>query len=84
MGLFLAGSIATLFALFPRSIIGVMLLLVGVQLTGFVRDTRKNELIIMALTAGVSLATNMAVSFVLAVILYNSLRKWKVAAKYAA
>lgn len=84
LGLFLAGSIATLFALFPQSIIGAMLLLVGIQLTGFVRDIRKNELIIMALTAGVSLATNMAIGFVLAVTVYHCLRKWKAAAKYVA
>ena len=84
LGLFLAGSIATLFALFPQSIIGAMLLLVGVQLTGFVRDIRKNELIIMALTAGVSLATNMAIGFVTAVIVYHSLRKWKAVAQYVA
>jgi len=84
LGLFLAGSIATLFALFPQSIIGAMLLLVGVQLTGFVRDIRKNELIIMALTAGLSLATNMATGFVIAVIVYHSLRKWKAAVKYVA
>ena len=84
LGLFLAGSIASLFALFPQSIIGAMLLLVGVQLTGFVRDIRKNELIIMALTAGVSLATNMAIGFMVAVIVYHSLRKWKAAGKYVA
>ena len=84
LGLFLAGSIATLFVLFPQSIIGAMLLLVGVQLTGFVRDSRKNELIIMALTAGVSLATNMAIGFVVAVIVYHSLGKWKTMGKYVA
>ena len=84
MGLFLAGSIATLFALFPQSIIGAMLLLVGVQLTGFIRDIHKNELIIMALTAGVSLATNMAIGFVVAVIIYHSLRKFESTAKYVA
>ncbi|MFW6102322.1 MAG: putative sulfate/molybdate transporter [Chloroflexota bacterium] len=84
LGLFLAGSIAALFALFPQSIIGAMLLLVGVQLTGFVRDIRKNELIIMALTAGVSLATNMAIGFVVAVTAYHCLRKWKASAKYVA
>jgi hypothetical protein len=82
LGLFLAGSIATLFALFPQAIIGAMLLLVGVQLTGFVSDIRKNELIVMALTVGVSLATNMAIGFVIAIIAYHSLRKSKVMAKY--
>jgi len=84
MGLFLAGSIAILFTLFPQSIIGAMLLLVGVQLTRFIRDIRKNELIIMALTAGVSLATNMAIGFVVAVIMYHSLRKFESTAKYVA
>ncbi len=84
MGLFLAGSIATLFTLFPKSIIGAMLLLVGVELTKFVRDIKKTELFIMALTAGLSLLTNMAIGFVVAVVVYHSLRKWKAAGKYVA
>ena len=84
MGLFMAGSIAVLFTLFPTSIIGAMLLLVGVQLTKFARDIKKNELIIMALTVGLSLATNMAIGFVVAVIAYHSLKKWKVTGKYVA
>lgn len=82
MGLFMAGSIAVLFTLFPTSIIGAMLLLVGVQLTKFARDIKKNELVIMALTVGLSLATNMAVGFVVAVIAYHSLKKWKTTGKY--
>lgn len=84
MGLFMAGSIAVLFTLFPTSIIGAMLLLVGVQLTKFARDIKKNELIIMALTVGLSLATNMAIGFVVAVIAYHSLKKWKATGKYVA
>jgi len=81
-GLFLAGSIGTLFALFPQSIIGAMLLLVGVELTKFVRGIHKNELIIMALTAGVSLLTNMSVGFVVAMVVYHAFSKWKPASKY--
>lgn len=76
MGLFLAGSIATLFTLFPKSIIGAMLILVGVELTKFVRDIKKTEVFIMALTAGLSLLTNMAVGFVVAIIIYHTLRRW--------
>jgi len=76
MGLFLAGSIATLFTLFPKSIIGAMLLLVGVELTKFVRDIKKTEVFIMALTAGLSLLTNMAIGFVVAIIIYHALRRW--------
>jgi MFS superfamily sulfate permease-like transporter len=82
LGLFLAGSIATLFTLFPQSIIGAMLLLVGVELTKFIRDIRKNELIIMSLTAGVSLLTNMAAGFVVGLVAYHATRKWDPAAKY--
>jgi MFS superfamily sulfate permease-like transporter len=82
LGLFLAGSIATLFALFPKSIIGAMLLLVGIELTKFARDIRKNEFVIMALTAGLSLLTNMAIGFVVAAIIYHAFRRWKPAAKY--
>jgi len=82
LGLFLAGSIATVFTLFPESIIGAMLLLVGIELTKFARDIRKNELLIMALTAGVSLVTNMAIGFVSAIVVYYAFRKWKPANKY--
>ena len=82
LGLFLAGSIATLFALFPMSIIGAMLFLAGLQLTTFVRDIKRNELIIMALTAGISLLTNMAIGFVAAMVVYHAFRKWQPAAKY--
>ena len=76
LGLFLANSIAGLFAIFPQSIIGAMLLLVGIELTRFVRHLRLHETPIMALTAVVSLLTNMAIGFVAAVGLYHILRKW--------
>lgn len=76
LGLFLAGSIASLFALFPTSIIGAMLLLVGIQLTGFIRKIKLAETPIMALTVAVSLLTNMAIGFVVAAGIYHILRKW--------
>jgi MFS superfamily sulfate permease-like transporter len=82
LGLFLAGSIATLFALFPMSIIGSMMFLAGIQLTKFITDIRRNELIIMALTAGVSLLANMAVGFVVAMVAYHAFKKWQPVAKY--
>ena len=46
------------------------------------RDIRKNELIIMALIAGVSLATNMAIGFAAGVTVYHIFRRWKPAKKY--
>jgi len=82
LGLFLAGSIATLFSLFPKSIIGAMLLLVGLELTKFVRDIKSHEIAIMALTVGLSLLTNMAIGFVVAVVAYHALRRWGRSKKY--
>ena len=76
LGLFLAGSISTLFSLFPESIIGAMLLLVGIELTKFVRDIRRNELLIMAITVVISLTVNMAIGFVAAMVVYHSLKRW--------
>ena len=76
LGLFLASSIASLFSLFPQSIIGAMLLLVGIALTKFVKNLRLQETPILALTVLVSLLVNMAIGFVVAVGVYHILRKW--------
>jgi MFS superfamily sulfate permease-like transporter len=76
MGLFLATSIATLFVLFPQAVLGAMMLLVGIELTKFARDVRLPEAPIMALTAGLSLATNMAIGFVAGVLVYQAARRW--------
>lgn len=82
LGLFLASSIADLFALFPKSIIGAMMLLVGIELTKFVRDIKLQETPIMAVTAGLALAVNMGVGFAAAVGVYHILRRWGSGKKY--
>jgi predicted benzoate:H+ symporter BenE len=64
LGLFLAGSIAGVFTFFPMAIVGAMMLLVGVELIRFARDSRfDRELLPMAVTVAVSLASNMALGF---------------------
>ncbi len=82
LGLFLASSIATLFSLFPRSIIGAMLILVGIELTKFAWSIKLRETPIMALTAVVSLVTNMALGFVIAMAVYHVLARWGKGKKY--
>ena len=82
LGLFLAGSIATLFALFPESIIGAMLLLVGIQLTGFARDIKPRELPIMCLVVVLALLTNMAIGFIVALVAFHAIRRWGRGNKY--
>lgn len=83
LGLFLATSIASLFSIFPTSIFGAMLFLVGIELTKFVRDIKRRELPILALTTGLSLLVNMAVGFVVAVGVYHAVRRWGKNKKYS-
>jgi MFS superfamily sulfate permease-like transporter len=64
MGLFLATSIAALFAVFPMAIIGAMLLMVGIELIMFAKDVRLGmDVIPLAATVVVSLVSNMAFGF---------------------
>ena len=65
MGLFLAGSIAALFTVFPTAIIGAMMFLIGIELTKFAKDIRWGiDIIPLAVTLVLSLATNMAYGFI--------------------
>ncbi len=82
LGLFLASSVVNLFSLFPQSILGAMLLLVGFELTKFVRDLKLREIPLMLLTAGVSLAINMALGFVVAMAVYHVLGRWRKTGRY--
>jgi hypothetical protein len=64
MGLFLATSIAGLFAVFPMAIIGAMLFMVGIELILFAKDVRLDmEVIPLAATVIVALVSNMAFGF---------------------
>lgn len=64
LGMFLAASIAGLFASFPTAIIGAMMLLVGIELARFTRDVGfNNDLVPLGVTLAASLATNMAIGF---------------------
>jgi MFS superfamily sulfate permease-like transporter len=64
MGLFLAASIATIFAAFPKAIIGAMMFLVGLELVKFARDLKANkELVPLGATVAGALIANMAVGF---------------------
>ncbi len=75
IGLFLANSIAGLFAVFPTAIIGAMMFLVGIELIKFAKDIRLNkDLIPMGVTVIVSLATNMAYGFLVGLIVYHLTR----------
>ena len=75
MGLFLSRSILHLFRVFPMSIVGGMMFLVGVQLTRFVKDIRvEKELVPTIATVGVALATNMAGGYLCGLAVYHGIR----------
>jgi len=64
LGLFLASSVTGLFGAFPKAVTGAMLLLVGCELLKFARDVQgKRDILSLATTVAVSLASNMAFGF---------------------
>jgi len=72
LGLFLAGSIAAIFAAFPLAIVGAMMLLVGIEMVKFARDLRFNrQLIPVAATLAGSLLVNMAVGFAAGMVVHH-------------
>lgn len=71
MGLFLASSIAGLFAVFPTAIIGAMMFLVGIELTRFAKDIHLNyDLAVMIVTIVASILTNMAYGFMVGLLIH--------------
>ena len=74
-GLFLASSVASIFAVFPSAIIGAMMFLVGLELVKFAQDIRpKKDLIPLGTTLVVSLVTNMAWGFLAGLAAYHVTR----------
>jgi len=77
-GLFLSDSVALLFQVFPRPILGVILFFAGVELALVVRDIKlkKQNLFVLLVTTGTAM-WNMGVAYLAGLILYYSLqRRW--------
>jgi MFS superfamily sulfate permease-like transporter len=78
VGLFLGDSVATLFRLFPRSLLGVILLFGGLELASGVKSNnlQKEDRYVMLLTTGVSL-WNMGAGYVSGLVLWYAFqRRW--------
>lgn len=78
IGLFLSDSVATLFRLFPRSLLGVILLFGGLELgAGAHGDTlKRGDRYVVLLTAGISL-WNMGVGYLAGLALWYAVqREW--------
>jgi MFS superfamily sulfate permease-like transporter len=76
VGLFLGDSVATLFRLFPRSLLGVILLFGGLELASGVKanNLQKEDRYVMLLTTGVSL-WNMGAGYVSGLILWYAFQR---------
>ena len=69
LGLFFAGSIVAIFAVFPVAILGAMMFLVGIELVKFARELRINrELFPVAVTVAGSVALNIAAGFIAGIV----------------
>ena len=77
-GLFLSDSVATLFKLFPRSLLGVILLFGGLELAAGAHGDalKRGDRYVVLLTAGISL-WNMGVGYLAGLVLWYALqREW--------
>lgn len=75
LGLFLAGSVASLFSSFPTAIIGAMMFMVGMELVKFAKDVRLDKDIIpMGIVVALSIATNMAYGFLAGLVSYHTIQ----------
>ena len=77
-GLFLSDSVALLFQVFPRSILGIILFFAGLELTLVIRDIKlkKENLYVLLVTAGIAM-WNMGVAYLAGLVLYYGIqRRW--------
>jgi MFS superfamily sulfate permease-like transporter len=76
VGLFCADSIAILFKLFPRALLGVILMFGGLELAAGMQGNhvRKDERYVMLLTAGVSM-WNMGVGYGVGLVLWHAYQR---------
>lgn len=78
LGLFLSQSIQSLFSAFPMSIVGAMMIMVGFELARFSKDVRdKTEIMVLIVTTGLSILTNIAVGFIAGIILFQFFKNLK-------
>jgi predicted membrane-bound dolichyl-phosphate-mannose-protein mannosyltransferase len=78
VGLFLSNSVALILQVFPRSILGVILFIAGVELALVIKDVRlkRDNLFVLLVTGGIAM-WNMGVAYLAGLLLYYALnRRW--------
>lgn len=70
LAIFLGPSAVTILHLIPLSILGVLLLFAGSQLSLMIKDVKgKKDIFVVVVMLGVALATNLGVAFIIGIIL---------------
>ena len=75
-GLFLSDSVALLFGVVPRAVLGTILFFTGLELASTIKDigSRKEDVYVMLATAGIAIV-NMGVAFVVGVLLHLAISR---------
>jgi MFS superfamily sulfate permease-like transporter len=76
LGVFLGQSLLAILSAFPMPLVGGMMFMVGIQMALPAAKLRRWPLALAALTAGLSIVTNMAVGFAVALLAAWGLRRW--------
>jgi hypothetical protein len=76
LGLFFSDSVATIFKIFPPSILGVILFFTGLELASISRDigNQRSDVYIMLVTAGLAM-WNMGVAYLAGLVLYYGVER---------
>ena len=74
LGLFFSSAIVGMFTAFPMSIVGAMMLMVGVNLAKYALTLRVKDIAPAGVTVVLSLVSNMALGFLVGVIVYFGIK----------
>jgi len=74
LGVFLGRSLLGILIAFPMPLVGGMMLMVGIQMAQPTVKLRRWPLYLALFTAGLSIATNMAIGFVAGLVVTHALR----------
>jgi MFS superfamily sulfate permease-like transporter len=75
LGLFFSQAIVGLFKSFPTSIIGAMMLMVGVNLAKYALELRGKDIVVAGVTTVVSIIWNMAFGFIAGFLVYFFIKR---------
>lgn len=78
LGIFLSGSIASIFRSFPMAIVGAMMIMVGIELAKFLESVRSSrDWVVIGATVAFSIYFNMAAGFAAGIAVSWMMERWQ-------